>query len=98
MAMMKNYVIRRNLFIMIAVWFTSILSWYMIVFYMKYIPGNIYENSIAVSSADTMGYVLTGFMFEWIGLTSGCTNMGHINPVMLSLAILNPSTSSFNKS
>ena len=40
--MIADRVIRRNLFIMIAVWFTSILSWYIMVFYMKYVPGNVF--------------------------------------------------------
>jgi hypothetical protein len=30
---------------------------------MKYVPGNIFENTIYSSTADTIGYLATGILF-----------------------------------
>lgn len=35
---------------------------YMIAFYMKYFPGNVYINTACLAVADFFAYVLTGFV------------------------------------
>lgn len=45
----------------------STFSYYLVLFYMKYLPGSIYENTIFCSSADTAGYLLTGILFQYMG-------------------------------
>jgi hypothetical protein len=55
--------LRKNLIILCGCWMASTFSYYMILFYMKYLPGNIFENTIYSSIADTVGYLFTGILF-----------------------------------
>ena len=34
---------------------------------MKYVPGNIFENTIYSSAADTIGYLATGILYQFVG-------------------------------
>lgn len=45
----------------------STFSYYMILFYMKYLPGNIFTNTIYCSTADVIGYLFTGILFQYVG-------------------------------
>lgn len=55
--------LKQNLAILCGCWMASTFSYYMILFYMKYLPGNIFVNTIYCSSADTIGYLFTGILF-----------------------------------
>jgi len=55
--------LKKNLVILCGCWMASTFSYYMILFNMKYLPGNIFENTIYCSSADTIGYLFTGILF-----------------------------------
>eukprot|EP00347_Sterkiella_histriomuscorum_P007109 403350227 len=59
--------IKRNLAILSGCWMASTFSYYLVLFYMKYLPGNIFENTIFCSSADTAGYLFTGILFQYVG-------------------------------
>lgn len=49
-------------------WTTSSLNYYMILFFLKYIPGSIFVNSSLSCMADIIAYVLSGFIFRTFGV------------------------------
>lgn len=64
---LSNPVVKRNIIILAGCWMVSCFCYYLILFYIQYIPGNIFENTIYSAAADTSGYVLTGVLFQYIG-------------------------------
>ena len=64
---LKNPRTFRNIIILSGSWLTATFSYYMINFYIKYLPGSIYYNTIFCGIADTIGYFLTGILFQYVG-------------------------------
>jgi len=64
---MKNSIYRTNLIIMVLSWSASSFCFYILSFYLKYIPGDIFINTIIVSVADLISSLVTGLMAQWIG-------------------------------
>lgn len=58
-----NKTLSRNLIIMAGCWLTGCFCYYLMNFYVKYLPGNIFQNVLFSSSADVIGFVATGFIF-----------------------------------
>lgn len=49
-------------------WVTCSFSYYMIVFYAKYLPGNIYNNSFANSGSELLGTAISGYLYSKFGM------------------------------
>lgn len=61
----KKYLI--NLIIIIAMWCASSICFFIIGFYLKYIPGNVFQNVIIVSVADQLSSVTAGILAQKLG-------------------------------
>ena len=49
-------------------WTTSSLDYYLMIFYLKYIPGNIFINTTLSSFADLLGYAGSGIIMKTFGV------------------------------
>ena len=49
-------------------WTTSSLNYYLMIFYLKYIPGNIYVNTTLSCVADLLGYTGSGIVMDKFGV------------------------------
>ena len=56
-----------NIIIMNIAWSASSFTYYMIGFYVKYIPGDIFQNVIISSVSDSLACLISGFMALVIG-------------------------------
>ena len=65
--LMRDRVYRTNLFIMVMSWSASSFCFYIIGFYLKYIPGDIFMNTMFVSVADSVSSMITGVIAQTIG-------------------------------
>lgn len=48
-------------------WFMCSFSYYMIIFYLKYLPGDIYSNTFSSSGTDCFAVVFAGFLYKKMG-------------------------------
>jgi hypothetical protein len=46
----------------------AVFAFYLLSFQLKYLPGDIYSNSIATTFAEIMGITLAGLMYRYVGL------------------------------
>ena len=53
--------------LMIALWSVSSLDYYLISFFMKYIPGDIYVNTTASSVSELIATVISGLIYNLFG-------------------------------
>jgi hypothetical protein len=60
--------IRNNLIVMTSCWLVCAFNLYMISFYVKYIPGSFYMNSMAKGIAEIVGFTAAGIVVERIGV------------------------------
>jgi MFS family permease len=56
-----------NLFLMIQCWIVSAFTFYLICFFVKYMPGDIYVNQ-SVSNLSAIFYLFTGTFTKWLGV------------------------------
>ena len=56
----KTYLV--NLLIMVLTWSASSFCFYIIGFYMKYVPGNVFSNIIVSSVADGLSSIAAGLI------------------------------------
>jgi Na+/melibiose symporter-like transporter len=61
----KNYML--NLIIISLSWMASTVCFYIIGFYIKYIPGNVFSNIIVTSIADALSSIGAGVAGEYLG-------------------------------
>lgn len=64
---LKDDVYRLNLIIMVLSWSASSFCFYIIGFYIKYIPGNMFVNVIIMSIADALSSISAGIIASRIG-------------------------------
>lgn len=57
-----------NLAIMLYQFSAAVFAFYLLSFQLKYLPGDIYSNSIATTFAEIMGITLAGIMYRYVGL------------------------------
>jgi hypothetical protein len=61
---------------MIALWTVASLDYYLISFYLKYVPGNIFVNGIVSTSSEIVANFTAGIVFSYFGakisFCSGC--------------------------
>jgi len=65
--LIKDQVHRSNLIILVQFWFVCSFCFYLISFFVKYIPGDIYINTILISVADLASALYSGIMARRIG-------------------------------
>jgi len=63
----SNKVIFLNLVLMVILWSVSSLDYYLITFFMKYIPGNLYVNTSVSTISELVAYVFSGFVYNAVG-------------------------------
>jgi hypothetical protein len=56
--------LKRNLLCSVMVWMHGSFNFYLITFYLKYFPGNIYVNSMCFASADFIAYMMSGMVLK----------------------------------
>mmetsp|Transcript_1486 Transcript_1486/g.988 ORF Transcript_1486/g.988 Transcript_1486/m.988 type:complete len:184 (+) Transcript_1486:1077-1628(+) len=64
---MKDSVIKKNVAIMSIIWLTSSFCYYLIMFEMKYFPGNIFVNSYVSIVAQIPGNILGAMSYQRFG-------------------------------
>ena len=69
-----------NLFVMIYMWCGIAFCYYLIGFQLKYLPGDIYINSMVTSFAELLGVLISGVIFTYLGL-----KLAYILPLVVSL-------------
>lgn len=57
-----------NLVVMTYMWAACSFTYYMIAIYVKYLPGNIYVNTLASGSSEMVAYALAGIVYAKVGL------------------------------
>ncbi len=67
MVHLKNPITRSNLIVISCFWVASNFGYYLIMFNMKHLAGNIFTNTIFCSTADVLGYFTTGIIFQYVG-------------------------------
>ena len=60
--LMEDSIYRLNLIVMVLSWIASSFCFFIIGFYIKYIPGDIYSNMIAMNIADAASSIAAGLM------------------------------------
>ena len=65
--LLKDRIYRVNLIIMILSWSASSFCFYIIGFYIKYIPGDIFVNMITTCIADVISSIVAGVIAQYIG-------------------------------
>jgi MFS family permease len=65
--LLRDSIYRLNLFVMILSWIASSFCFFIIGFYIKYIPGDIFSNMIACSIADGASSIVAGMMAQYYG-------------------------------
>ena len=81
-----------NLLIFVYLFCGVSFSYYLINFYMKYIPGNVFINTIVASIAESAASFVTGYIVKLLGARNGitCTNaVAGVATVVLWLAEIN---------
>ena len=51
------------------IWCALIVNYYIVAFYLKYFPGNIFQNSFTMAFSDVVSYMISGFVLKRMGLT-----------------------------
>lgn len=67
----KNRWLRINLICSCMVWLHGSFNFYMITFYLKYFPGNIFVNAMSFASADLMAYASSGVVLKFFSIKQG---------------------------
>lgn len=70
---LKSRVIKINLFVMAYMWAACSFGYYMIIFYLKYLPGNIYNNSLSSGGTDLVAVLCGGYLYGRFGIRKSFT-------------------------
>jgi len=57
-----------NLLLMTVFWTTSSLNYYIVLYYLKYVPGNIYVNAALSCTADIASHLILGGLMKKLGV------------------------------
>jgi hypothetical protein len=63
----SDFTIFANLAVMSVAWGVSSLDYYLITFFMKYLPGSIYANTAVSSISEIAAYICSGLFFKTLG-------------------------------
>ncbi len=53
---------------MIYMWSAVSFSYFMIIFQLKYIPGNVYVNNMSSSLSEMVANILAGFLYKYLSI------------------------------
>ena len=56
--------LRKNLVFATILWVVNIFDYYLVIFYFKHFPGNIFTNTVAFALADIFSYVTSGVLLK----------------------------------
>lgn len=69
--MWENAQIRQNLIGSVILWAMSSFNFYMLTFFLKYFPGNIFENSLCFALSDVVAFTLSGLVIKYTRVNNG---------------------------
>ena len=69
--MLGNKIIKNNLYASCGLWLMSAFNFYLITFYLKYFPGNIFQSSIVFALSDMVGFFLSGMVLKYFKIGRG---------------------------
>jgi Na+/melibiose symporter-like transporter len=64
----NNKNLRNNLIFSSVIWCALIVNYYIVAFYLKYFPGDIYQNSLTMALSDILSYLISGYVLKLCGL------------------------------
>ena len=64
-------ILKVNLGCSIMIWLLGSFNFYLITFYLKSFPGNIYINSMCFAGADLIAYMSSGFVLKFLTISKG---------------------------
>ena len=62
--LLHDKVLRSNLIGCIIIWSMCAFNFYLLTFFMKYFPGNIFENSLSFAISDVIAFTLSGLVIK----------------------------------
>ncbi|CDW78040.1 solute carrier family member 5 [Stylonychia lemnae] len=62
--LLQNSQLRANLILANFIWCSLMINYYILAFYLKYFPGNIYENTLYMIGADLLAYIVSGTLMK----------------------------------
>ena len=65
----KNPRLRHNIIFSAIIWCALIVNYYIVAFYLKYFPGDIFQNSFTMAFSDVVSYLISGLVLKRFGLT-----------------------------
>ena len=65
MDMWKDRLLRKNVFGCIILWSMCSFNFYMLTFFLKYFPGNIFQNSLMFAVSDLIAFALSGTVIQY---------------------------------
>jgi len=72
-ALLADPVLRTNLIASCFTWLFASFNFYLITFYLKYFPGNIYINSLCFALSDAMAFTSSGMFLRFVTVSQGIT-------------------------
>ena len=63
--------LRSNLIGCIIIWSMCSFNFYMLTFFMKYFPGNIFENSLSFAISDVIAFTMSGLIIKYTTVVRG---------------------------
>eukprot|EP00347_Sterkiella_histriomuscorum_P021446 403333947 len=63
-----NNILRSNLVFSSFIWCSIMFNYYILAFYIKYFPGNVYENTLALVFSDLVAYIISGSALKRISM------------------------------
>ena len=69
--MLRDTILKRNLIGSTMLWACSSFNFYMLTFFLKYFPGNIFQNSLFFAGSDLLAFGLSGCILKMTKVTTG---------------------------
>jgi hypothetical protein len=64
--MFSDKLIKHNLLASCMLWLMSAFNFYLITFYLKYFPGNIFQSSMVFAISDMVAFFLSGTILKYV--------------------------------
>lgn len=61
-------ILKQNLWAAVLLYCEGTFNFYLLTFYMKYFPGNLFENSVFFACSDLLAFCLAGFLLNFASL------------------------------
>jgi len=69
--MLPDRQLKMNLYGSIFLWMCSAFNFYLLTFYLKYFPGNIFENSMFFAFSDMIAFAMAGLVLKYTTVVRG---------------------------